>query len=66
MNKGRVKWYSEVKGYGFIVDDQSREIFMHHSNIEGDRFKQLNENQEVRFDLYEKDGKYNARNVRKL
>jgi len=48
--RGTVKWFSEQKGYGFIVpDDGSEDLFVHHSNIAGEGFKTLQEGQSVEF-----------------
>lgn len=50
MVRGTVKWFSERKGFGFIVpDDGSEELFVHHSNIAGDGFKTLSDGQAVEY-----------------
>ena len=50
MVRGTVKWFSERKGFGFIVpDDGSEELFVHHSNITGDGFKTLTDGQAVEY-----------------
>ena len=50
MVRGTVKWFSEKKGFGFIVpDDGSEELFVHHSNIAGDGFKTLTDGQAVEY-----------------
>ncbi|MFH1740749.1 MAG: cold-shock protein [bacterium] len=51
MATGTVKWFSEDKGYGFIVpDDGGKDLFVHYSNIEGDGFRALQEGQKVDFE----------------
>ncbi len=51
---GSVKWFSDQKGYGFIVpDDGSKDLFVHHSNIAGEGFKTLQEGQKVEFEAAE-------------
>jgi len=50
MIKGRVKWFSEKKGYGFITDDTDAEdVFVHYSAIQMNGYKNLRANQEVTF-----------------
>jgi CspA family cold shock protein len=54
MPEGRVKWFNEKKGYGFISRDDGDDVFVHFSEIKMDGFKTLVENQEVTFEI--KDG----------
>lgn len=67
MAKGKVKWFNDKKGYGFIVpDDGSKDLFVHHSAILGDGFKTLSEGQEVEFDTENTDKGAKAINVKKI
>ena len=50
MAEGRVKWFNASKGYGFIEADSGKDIFVHHSAIEGEGFKTLEEGQRVSFE----------------
>ncbi|MBI4249228.1 MAG: cold shock domain-containing protein [Elusimicrobia bacterium] len=64
---GKVKWFNDAKGYGFITpDDGSKDVFVHHSSIQGEGFRTLSENQPVEFELLESDKGPKATNVIKL
>ncbi|BCJ96243.1 cold-shock protein [Anaerocolumna cellulosilytica] len=51
MNKGTVKWFNAKKGFGFISDEEGKDIFVHFSAITMDGFKVLEEGQAVAFDI---------------
>jgi CspA family cold shock protein len=51
MVKGRVKWFNESKGFGFISREGGDDLFVHHSSISGEGFKTLEENEEVEFEV---------------
>lgn len=51
---GHVKWFNEKKGFGFIVNQQGDDIFVHYKDILGDGFRTLNENDPVTFVLDDK------------
>ena len=51
--KGKVKWFNQSKGYGFISHDGGDDLFVHFSEIQGDGFKTLAEDQEVEFEMGE-------------
>jgi CspA family cold shock protein len=51
MSKGRVKWFNEQKGFGFISQDSGEDLFVHFSSIKQDGFKVLREGDEVEFEI---------------
>ena len=54
MATGTVKWFNDAKGYGFITPDEGgKDLFVHHSNIQGEGFKSLVENAKVEFESRE-------------
>lgn len=64
MTIGRVKWFNEKKGFGFIEQDDGADVFVHYSSIEGDGFRTLHENEEVEFELEEREKGPKALNVK--
>ncbi len=53
MATGKVKWFNESKGFGFIEQDSGEDVFVHYSAIQSDGFKTLAEGQAVEFELTE-------------
>ena len=67
MSQGKVKWFSNAKGYGFItVDGEDKDIFVHHTAIKADGFRSLNEGDPVEFELVEGPKGPKAENVARL
>jgi CspA family cold shock protein len=65
MATGTVKWFSDEKGFGFITpDDQSKDLFVHHSAIAGDGYRSLTEGAKVSYDAEAGDKGPKAGNVR--
>lgn len=64
--KGKVKWFNNQKGYGFISDDSGKDVFVHYSGLVGDGFKSLEEGQAVEFEVVNGDKGPQATNVVKL
>jgi CspA family cold shock protein len=65
MAQGTVKWFNSEKGFGFITpDDGSKDVFVHYSNVVGDGYKSVAEDQRVEFDIVPGDKGPQAQNVR--
>ena len=63
MVKGTVKWFSNQKGYGFITQEEGPDVFVHHSVIQGDGYKTLEEGQAVEFEVEDGPKGAQAKNV---
>lgn len=66
LASGKVKWFDVKKGYGFILHNETDEIFVHFTAIEEDGFKELQENQLVEFEIIEGPRGEQAAHVRKI
>lgn len=65
MAKGTIKWFDERKGYGFIAQEDGKDVFVHFSSISMPGFKTLAEGEEVTFDVEENERGLVAKNVMK-
>jgi CspA family cold shock protein len=65
MARGKVKWFNEQKGFGFIEQDTGTDVFVHYSAIQGAGFKTLAEGDEVEFDVTQGPKGPKAENVRR-
>jgi CspA family cold shock protein len=66
MPEGKVKWFNNSKGFGFIEQNGDKDLFVHHSSIQGEGFKSLAEGDRVSFDVGKGAKGPAAENVRKL
>jgi CspA family cold shock protein len=66
MLQGTVKWFNESKGFGFIEQEEGKDIFVHYSAIQGDGFKTLNEGDRVEFEVVDGPKGPAAANVNKI
>ena len=65
MASGKVKWWDNKKGFGFISQDSGQDVFVHHTSVVGKGFKTLNPGDEVMFDVVASDKGPKAENVKR-
>ena len=66
MNRGKVKWFNNQKGYGFITDPEGHDVFVHYTGLVMEGFKTLEEGQEVEYEVINGENGPQAVNVVKL
>ncbi|HKI68084.1 MAG TPA: cold-shock protein [Verrucomicrobiae bacterium] len=66
MASGKVKWFDNKKGFGFIAQETGQDVFVHHTSITGSGFKTLNEGEEVSFEIINSDKGLKAQNVQRM
>ncbi|MCX6894829.1 MAG: cold-shock protein [Verrucomicrobia bacterium] len=66
MASGKVKWFDNKKGFGFILQDTGQDVFVHHTSIQGSGFKTLNEGDAVSFEVVTSDKGPKAENVQRV
>ncbi|MCX5834051.1 MAG: cold-shock protein [Deltaproteobacteria bacterium] len=66
MSEGKVKWFNERKGFGFIESDEGQDVFVHFSAIQDNGFKTLQEGQRVSFDILTGQKGLSAANVKTM
>jgi len=63
MSQGKVKWFDQKKGFGFVVNEHGQDVFVHYSSIEGQGFRALKDGQSVEYEEYDSGKGLQAKNV---
>ncbi|OGW17047.1 MAG: cold-shock protein [Nitrospinae bacterium RIFCSPLOWO2_12_FULL_45_22] len=63
MLRGKVKWFNDSKGYGFIEQESGEDVFVHYTAVQGDGFKSLTQGQDVQFEVVQGPKGLQAANV---
>jgi cold shock protein len=66
MEKGKVKWFNNTKGYGFVTRESGEDVFVHYRSITGDGYKSLKQGDDVQFEVEQGPKGLQATNVQKV
>ena len=66
MTTGKIKWFNPAKGYGFIENEGSKDVFLHVSALEEAGIDKLTEGEEIEFEIGDNKGRENAINIKKI
>jgi CspA family cold shock protein len=66
VNKGKVKWFNDAKGFGFITPESGPDVFVHHTAIQSEGFRSLSEGDSVEFETVQGPKGLQAANVRRV
>jgi CspA family cold shock protein len=66
MSRGKVKWFNDSKGFGFITEDNGQDVFVHHSEIKSDGYRTLEEGEAVEFEVIAGEKGPRAKDVKRL
>lgn len=66
MPTGSVKWFDTKKGFGFIVNGDGKDVFVHYTNIDGDGFRSLKDGEQVEYEQVESEKGLMAKNVKRV
>jgi len=65
MASGKVKWFNNQKGFGFITNEGGQDVFVHHTSIQGNGYRTLNEGETVQFEVIDSGKGLKAQNVQR-
>jgi cold shock protein len=66
MEKGKVKWFNNTKGYGFVTRESGEDVFVHYRSITGDGYKSLKQGDDVQFEVEQGSKGLQATNVQRI
>jgi CspA family cold shock protein len=66
MSIGTVKWFDTKKGFGFVVNEQGQDVFVHYTSIEGEGFRSLKDGEQVEYEQFQGEKGLQAKNVKRV